>query len=145
MSWRKHLKDLLPRQQAPAAPPLPPPKPPAAPRKRAPRHVAVTVLGMEGAALEQVITTAQTQCAARGARPIFVTDGHDFTPFRQRKLTVEQVVDAEARLLTAPDLAWRSYRRRQYTLIAARWRPIAVVSFGRSPDEDCLEALQKEP
>jgi hypothetical protein len=144
MSWRKRLKGLLPSQPAPVAPP---PKPkPAAPRKKGPpKHVAVTVLGMEGEALEQVLQTAQTQCAARGARPIFVTDGHDFTSFRRRKLTVEQVVDAEARLLAAPDLAWRTYRRRQYTLIAARWRPIAVISFGRSTDEDCLEALQQEP
>jgi hypothetical protein len=55
----------------------------------------------------------------RGDRPVFVTDGHELEPFRRRKLLVDQVVDAEARLAAAPDLPWRLYRRRQYALMGA--------------------------
>ena len=154
-SWRQRLTGLLPQRPAAKVPapsrasapatkaPAPAAKAPAPARKRAPpRHVLVTVLGLEGEALERVLVIAQTQCAAKRARPILVTDGHDFAPFRRRKLTVEQVVDAETRLLSRPDLPWRTYRRRQYALLAARWRPIAVISFGRSPDEDCFDTLQ---
>ncbi len=147
-SWRQRLTGLLPqrpaaKEPAPTKPSAPATKAPAPARKRAPpRHVLVTVLGLEGEALERVLVIAETRCAARWARPILVTDGHDFAPFRRRKLTVEQVVDAETRLLSRPDLPWRTYRRRQYALLVARWRPIAVISFGRSPDEDCLDTLQ---
>lgn len=164
--WRARLGRLLPASPpssaAPAKPALPPPKakppeppkaptaPKAAPPPKAaappkpagpPRHVAVTVLGLSGEALEQVIGIAEAECAAKALKPVFVTDGRDFAPFRRRRLIADQVVDAEARLASAPDLAWRLYRRRQYALIAARWRPAAVISFGRRPDEDCLEVL----
>ena len=153
--WRERLLGgrLLGGRTAPAPVPAPAPpttatagsaRPPAAapPKPKKPvQHVAVTVLGLTGEALEQVLAVAERQCAARGARPVFVTDGDDFAPFRRRRLIVDQVVDAEALAASAPDLAWRVYRRRQYALLAARWRPAAVISFGRQPDEDCLAAL----
>lgn len=103
--------------------------------------VAVTVLGLSGEALERVIEIARQQCAAAGTRPVFVTDLPDFEPFRRHRLVADQVVDAEARQATTPDLPWRLYRQRQYALLATRWRPRAVVSFGRQPDEDCVRAL----
>jgi hypothetical protein len=107
--------------------------------------VAVSVLGLSGEALERVLDMVERECASTGARSVFVTDSHELEPFRRRKLLVDQVVDAEARLAAAPDLPWRLYRRRQYALMGARWRPQAVVAFGRQPDEDCLAELRGGP
>jgi hypothetical protein len=104
--------------------------------------IAVTVLGLGGEALERVLELVERECAITGARPVFVTDSHELEPFRRRKLLVDQVVDAEARIAAAPDLPWRLYRCRQYALLGARWRPRAVVGFGRQPDEDCLAGLR---
>jgi hypothetical protein len=118
---------------------------PADPPKAAPArggNVVVTVLGLSGEALEHVLTLAERQCAARGSRPVFVTDGLDFAPFRRRRLVVDQVIDAEALAASSPDLPWQAYRQRQYALLAARWQPVAVITFGRSPDADCLAALE---
>jgi hypothetical protein len=137
IEWARPVRDAAP-PPATLAGALAKPAKPSGP----PPRIAVTVLGLSGEALETVIGIAERQCAATGARPVFITDGHDFAPFRHRRLVVDQVVDAEARAAEAPGLAWRLYRRRQYALLAARWRPAAVVSFGRRPDEDCLEALK---
>ena len=130
-----------------AAAPAPAPRPGPAKKKAAGRGgvVAVTVLGLSGDALERVLDMVERECATTGARPVFVTDSHELEPFRRRKLLVDQVVDAEARLAAAPDLPWRLYRRRQYALMGARWRPQAVVAFGRQPDEDCLAELRGGP
>jgi hypothetical protein len=54
---------------------------------------------------------------------------------------VDQVVDAERRAVDLPGLPWHLYRHAQYRLLAQRWRPAAVISFGRLPDKDCLAAL----
>jgi hypothetical protein len=100
------------------------------------------VLGLRGQALEQVLALARRACAERGAKPIFLTDGHDLAVFRRHRVTVDQLVDAEARATQAPELPWRLYRQRQCALLAARWRPDAVISFGRRPDAACLAALE---
>jgi hypothetical protein len=104
----------------------------------------VTVLGLRGEALERVLGMARRVSAERGAKPVFLTDGHEFELFRQRRLVVDQIVNAEARAAQAPDLPWQLYRRRQYALLAARWQPDAVISFGRRPDADCLSVLDEK-
>ena len=140
--WRQLVGRLVPatRDEAPA--PGPVPAPPAVPAPKRGGNVVVTVLGLSGKALDQVLYLAHRQCAERGSRPVFVTDGLDFAPFRQRRLITDQVADAEALAAQIPELPWRSYRRRQYALVAARWQPVAIVTFGRSPDADCLAALE---
>jgi hypothetical protein len=146
--WRARVSGWLRPAASPKAgpPSVAVAEPPARARPPGPApRVAVTVLGLSGEALERVVEIAERQCAETGARPVFVTDGHDFAPFRRRRLVVDQVVDAEVRAASSPGLAWRLYRRRQYALLAARWRPAAVISFGRQPDEDCLEALRGGP
>jgi hypothetical protein len=136
--WRQLLGRLAPARRAEA--PEPADRPETAPAQGG--NVVVTVLGLSGDALEQVLTLAERQCAARGSRPVFVTDGLDFAPFRRRRLIADQVIDAEALAAGSPDLPWQAYRRRQYALLAARWQPVAVISFGRAPGADCLAALE---
>ena len=127
---------------SPAPPSLAGQVPSPSPAKKKGGVIAVTVLGLSGEALERVLELVVRECASTGMRPVFVTDGHELEPFRRRKLLVDQVVDAEARLSAAPGLPWRLYRRRQYALMGARWRPRSVVGFGRQPDEDCLAELR---
>ena len=131
-----------PIQAKPAAPPAPS-KPPA-PAKSPPRTVvAVTVLGLEGESLEQVADLIERQCAERNMQAICISDRSDFAPFRRRRLIVDQVVDAERRAMDMPELPWRLYRHAQFVLLGRRWRPAAVISFGRPPEPDCLAALER--
>lgn len=104
--------------------------------------VVVTVLGLDGEALEKVLDLVQAECRALGRKPVLVTDGFELTPFRRRRLIVEQVPDAEAMAVLAPDLPWTLYRERLFGLLGRRWRPTASVSFGRRPDAACLAALE---
>lgn len=127
---------LLPARQAPPAPPPQPAGASDAKCKGSARrggNVLVAVLDLTGESLEQVLDMVGKQCAANGTRPVFVTESMDLLPFRLRRLAVEQVVDAEARAVSAPELPWRLYRARQLRLIRERWKPVAVVSFGRRP------------
>lgn len=135
---RRLLKPAAP----PAAPAAPPPEPAVASRGG---WVAVCVLGLDGAVLEQVVATALAEAQAVGRRPVFITDGDRFEVFRQHRVAVEQVVEPRAAARRAPDLAWDLYRVRQFHLLARKWRPSAVVTFGTRPPADCLEALRAVP
>ena len=129
-----------------------PPQPPAAPaptqakaRPATPPtggHVIVSVLGLTGEALEQIVDLAVGQCKATGTTPVFVIDHDDFSAFRGKRQLVEQVVDAERMALQAGDLLWRLHRERQCRLLALRWQPRTVIFFGRRPDEACIAALR---
>ncbi|MFO1039526.1 MAG: hypothetical protein U1E45_21995 [Geminicoccaceae bacterium] len=150
-SVKERLRRLLKREAPPVEPtppPIPPKKIPPAPQsigkaaaKPSGGVVLVTVLGLGGDPLEGVLDLVERECRKRGTRPVFVTDRQELTAFRRRRLIVEQVVDAEAKALGAPDLAWPVYRRRQYALLAARWRPATTISFGRRPEPACLAVL----
>jgi hypothetical protein len=131
---------------APAAsrPATPATTPATAPGKPPPRTVvAVTVLGLDGEALEQVAGLIERQCAEQNLQAICITDQSDFAPFRRRRLIVDQVVDAERRVMEMPELSWRLYRHAQFVLLGKRWRPTTVISFGRPPEADCLAALER--
>ncbi|MCS6877709.1 MAG: hypothetical protein N2038_07630 [Geminicoccaceae bacterium] len=135
--WRGWLARLR-RKSEPVAPP-PAPSPPAAEGG----VVVVTVLGLGGEALEKVLEMVHRECRALGRKPVFVTDGADFAPFRRRRLVVEQVPDAALMRLRVPDLPWWLYEERLFALIGKRWRASAVVHFGRRPSEGCLSALNE--
>ena len=99
--------------------------------------VLVTVLGLGGEGLERVVDLAERQCAARGAAPVFLTDALDFTVFRRRRLTVDHLPRAQ-RPSGGPagidaGLPFGLYERRLFALAKERWKPIAIVSFGRRP------------
>jgi hypothetical protein len=145
--WLARLRALPGRLTAPAPAA---PAPAAAPAPPAPTATAatggvvvVTVLGLSGEALEKVLDLVQAECRGLGRKPVLVTDGFELTPFRRRRLIVEQVPDAEAMAVLAPDLPWRLYRERLFALLGRRWRPTASVSFGRRPDAACLAALER--
>ena len=149
--WLARLR-ALPARLAAAAPPAaarPTTAPVAPPAPAAPTTpaadggvVVVTVLGLEGEALEKVLDLVQAECRGLGRKPVLVTDGFELTPFRRRRLIVEQVPDAEAMGVLAPDLPWTLYRERLFALLGRRWRPTASVSFGRRPEPACLAALE---
>ncbi|MFL5335835.1 MAG: hypothetical protein ACJ8H8_22305 [Geminicoccaceae bacterium] len=103
----------------------------------------MTVLGLDGDALEQVAGLIERQCAEQNMQAICITDQSDFAPFRRRRLIVDQVIDAERRVMEMPELPWRLYRHAQFVLLGKRWRPTMVISFGRPPEADCLEALER--
>lgn len=147
--WLARLRALSARlAAAPAARPSPAPvsSPAAPPASKGTAAgggvVVVTVLGLDGEALEKVLDLVQAECRALGRKPVLVTDGFDLAPFRRRRLIVEQVPDAEAMAVLAPDLPWTLYRERLFGLLGRRWRPTASVSFGRRPDAACLAALE---
>lgn len=136
------------KARQPATEPVasPPPKPaPAKPApKPAPRTVvAVTMLGLDGDSLESVAGLVERQCVERNMQPVCIVDQHDFGPFRRRGMIVDQVVDAERRAKDSPELPWHLYRRAQFVLLGRRWHPGLVISFGRPPEADCLEALER--
>lgn len=124
-------------------PPAPTASRPPAPAKPLSGVVAITVLGLAGEELERVLELTARQAAALGGRAVFVTDAIDFTPFRRRRLPVEQIVPARVRTAERPDLAWSVYERRLYRLVHHRWRPDVVTVFGRPPDDACLAALRE--
>jgi hypothetical protein len=142
--WLGGARKAPPEPAAAASrPPTPKPVPPA-PAKPPPRQVvAVTVLGLDGQRLEQVAGVIERQCAERNMQPVCITDQSDFGPFRRRRMIVDQVVNAERRAMDMPELPWRLYRHAQFVLLGQRWRPAAVISFGRPPEPDCLAALKR--
>ena len=42
----------------------------------------------------------------------------------------------------APDLDWRTYERRRYRLLAAKWRPQSLISFGTPAPPACAAAIR---
>jgi hypothetical protein len=103
----------------------------------------VTVLGMQGDALDNVIQTVTTECQQARTRPLFVTDGSDFARFRAGRFLFEQVVDVEVCRTRRPELDWRSYGERQYRLIGRKWKPVTAIAFGRQPDPSFLDAAMR--
>lgn len=140
----ERLRPAAPSPAPVAAPPAPPPARAERPEKpeKPPGTVLVTALGLEGEALARVVEMTARECRAKRVRLVVVIDRDDFAPFRGRRVSVEQVVDAEACAVRAPDLAWQLHRRRQFKLLHERWKPATIATFGRKPDQDCMDALK---
>jgi hypothetical protein len=114
-----------------------------APPADAPRAVIfVTVFGLSTAALEEVLEVVTRESKDTPASPVFLTDSLDFKPFRDRRLRFEYLPDAGRRHRFAPDLDWRAYERRRYRLLAAKWRPQSLISFGTPAPPDCAAAIR---
>jgi hypothetical protein len=103
--------------------------------------VVVCVLGLEGVTLAAVVGRVGGQCRLKSTRPVFVTDGLHLMPFADGRHAVEHVIDAELLATIDGSLAWHHYRLRQFERIGRRWRPRAVINYGRRPPEECLRAL----
>jgi hypothetical protein len=109
----------------------------------APRAVIfVTVFGLSTAALEEVLEVVAREGRDTPVSPVFLTDALDFKPFRERRLRFEYLPDAGTRHRFAPDLDWPTYERRRYRLLAEKWRPQSLVSFGTPPPSDCAAAIK---
>ena len=123
----------------PETPPEEPaPGEPRAPPADVPRAVIfVTVFGLSSAALEEVIEVVAREGKDTPVSPVFLTDSLDFEPFRARRLRFEYLPDGGARHRFAPDLDWPTYARRRYRLLAEKWRPQSLISFGTPPPPDC--------
>jgi hypothetical protein len=109
----------------------------------APRAVIfVTVFGLSTAALEEVLEVVAREGKDTPVSPVFLTDSLDFKPFRDRRLRFEYLPDGGRRHRFAPDLDWRTYERRRYRLLAAKWRPQSLISFGTPAPPDCAAAIR---
>ena len=124
-------------------PRAPPAEEPRALPADAPRAVIfVTVFGLSTAALEEVLEVVAREGRDTPVSPVFLTDSLDFKPFRKRRLRFEYLPDGGRRQRFAPDLDWPTYERRRYRLLAEKWRPQSVISFGTPPPADCAAAIR---
>ena len=110
-----------------------PVQPPASPAT-----VLVTVLGLSGRALEEVLELVIKGAETKPIVPVFITDTWDFAPFRRRRLRFEYVPDRDRQQRFAPELEWALYLRRRYALLGEKWQAKSVVWFGRPPPGDCV-------
>jgi hypothetical protein len=138
--WRGRPKET--RSVAKPTPPpsaSSPPKPAPAPANPVPATMLVTVLGLSGRALEEVLELVTKGAETKPIVPVFVTDGIDFAPFRRRRLRFEYIPDRDRQQRFAPELDWNLYLRRRYALLREKWQAKSVISFGsRPPDESAL-------
>ena len=104
--------------------------------------IFVTVFGLSSAALEQVLEVVMREGEDTPVTPVFLTDSLDFKPFRDRRLRFEYLPDGGRRQRFAPDLDWRTYERRRYRLLAAKWRPQSLISFGTPAPPECTAAIR---
>ena len=118
-----------------------PPAPSIATEGRSLTIVLVTVLGLSDDALAKVIEIATAECRRTGTRPLFVTDGSDFSLFRRQRLLFEQVVDPAVCDASEQKRDWQAYARQQFRLIGQKWHPATTVAFGRKPHPSYLEAI----
>jgi hypothetical protein len=122
----------------------PTPVVPAAPAPdpaSAPGAVVVTVLGLAGHTLQEVIDMVARAAEVAPAFPVFVTDSLDFDPFRARRLRFEYFPDRGTRQRFASDLDWDLYERRRYALLRDKWQPRSLIWFGRPPPADCVALI----
>jgi hypothetical protein len=136
--WRQHAPirsaSQPPQQPAESSPPEPAP-PPASPARPV---VLVTVLGLSGSALHEVLELVTKDTRAKPIAPVFITDSLDFTPFRQRRLRFEYLPDRGRQQRFAPELEWDLYLRRRYGLLSEKWQTKSIISFGRPPPRECV-------
>ena len=112
--------------------------PPGAPRA----VIIVTGVGLSPAALVEVLEVVAREGKDTPVSPVFLTDSLDFKPFRERRLRFEYLPDGGRRQRFAPDLDWSTYERRRYRLLADKWRPQSVISFGTPPPAHCAAAIK---
>jgi hypothetical protein len=93
----------------------------------------VTVLGLSGHALEEVLELVTKGAETNPIVPVFITDSFDFAPFRRRRLRFEYLPDRDRQQRFAPELDWDLYLRRRYALLREKWQAKSVISFGTRP------------
>ena len=104
--------------------------------------ILVSVFGLSTAALEEVLEAVIREGKGSPVSPICLTDSLDFEPFGRHGLRFEYLPDGGRRQRFAADLDWRAYERRRYRLLAEKWRPQSLISFGAPPPPDCAAAIE---
>jgi hypothetical protein len=110
----------------------------APPAKPAPAVILVTVLGLWGRALDEVLELVTKQAETQPIVPVFITDVSDFSAFRRRRLRFEYLPDRDRQQRFAPELDWELYLRRRYALLSEKWQAKSIISFGRAPPRECV-------
>jgi hypothetical protein len=138
-AWRRRSKEMrsVPKPSPPASVSSPP-KPVPAPANPAPATMLVTVLGLSGHPLEEVLELVTRGAETKPIVPVFITDIFDFAPFRRRRLRFEYIPDRDRQQRFAPELDWDLYLRRRYTLLREKWQAKSVVSFGSRPADESV-------
>jgi hypothetical protein len=134
--WRRRIEATSagkPTQAVPECSPCTPVAPPPSPARTV---VLVTVLGLTGRALDEILKLVTMQAETKPIVPVFITDGFDFAPFRQRRLRFEYVPDRDRQQRFAPELDWDLYLRRRYALLGEKWQAKSIISFGRPPPRE---------
>jgi hypothetical protein len=98
----------------------------------------VTVLGLSGRALDEVLELVVNRAKATPTAPVFVTDTFDFAAFRRRRLRFEYMPDRDRQQRFAPKLDWDLYLRHRYALLGEKWQAQSIISFGRPPPPGCV-------
>jgi hypothetical protein len=98
----------------------------------------VTVLGLSGRALEEVLDLVTKRAETTSIAPVFITDTLDFGAFRRRRLRFEYLPDRDRQQRFAPELDWEVYFRRRYAQLRDKWQAKSVISFGRAPSRACV-------
>lgn len=114
------------------------PRPSAAAKDPVRSTVLVTVLGLSGGALEEVLELVTKRAETTPIAPVFITDILDFGAFRRRRLRFEYLPDRERQQRFAPELDWEVYLRRRYAQLRDKWQANSVISFGRAPPRGCV-------
>jgi hypothetical protein len=114
------------------------PKPPTPPATPVRPTVLVTVLGLSGRALEEILELVVNRAKTTPIAPVFITDTLDFGQFRRRRLRFEYVPDRDRQQRFAPKLDWDLYLRHRYALLGEKWQAQSVISFGRPPPHGCV-------
>jgi hypothetical protein len=126
---------LLPADAPPAVQAVGP-HPPGAPliaRRSAPLQrpvVLMIALGMDGGMLEKLL--AQTRpLDVSEPEPVFLIDHADFTSLTKHGVLFEHFPSSSSRAMLGADLPWSRYAERRLDLLAAKWRPVSIVPFGK--------------
>ena len=75
--------------------------------------------------------------------PVFLTDLDKFDVFTEAKYVFEHIPSAKSRSLGPPNLDWDRYLTKRLDLLLTKWRPIAMVPFGKTA-QDVLNAWRRE-
>lgn len=136
--WRRRSETssagVAPHPAGESSPPKPAP-PPASPVRPT---VLVTVFGVSGRALDDILELVTKEAESKQIAPVFIADTLDFGPFRRRRLRFEYLPDRDRQQRFAPGLDWDLYLRRRYALLGEKWQAKSVISFGRPPPSECV-------
>jgi hypothetical protein len=95
------------------------------------RTVLVTHIGASHDSLKTVIEETEVLRAVCD-RVVYITDYPDTLIMREHGCIFEYLPSRELQERHAPHAPWSDFLRDRYTLLIAKWQPLAVIAFGES-------------